>query len=151
MKLYLDTSVFGGYFDEEFKSATRKLFNEIFGKKHTPVISNITIQELEKSPEKVRTLLTKVMNLKIELVQRDDETDLLANNYLKEKVISNKFLIDANHIAIATINRVDVLVSWNFKHMVNLLRIKSYNSVNLKYGYGLIDIRSPLEIINEND
>lgn len=60
-----------------------------------------------------------------------------------------EYLLDAQHIAIATINRVDVLVSWNFKHIVNLRRIHLYNSINLKYGYPLIEIRSPREVINE--
>ena len=62
-------------------------------------------------------------------------------------VIGRGKLVDAEHIAIATINRVDVLVSWNFRHIVNLQKIRGYNSVNLKYGYSLLEIRSPLEVI----
>ena len=85
------------------------------------------------------------------MIDINDEVETLALNYIKEKIISEKYLLDAYHIAAGTINRVDVLVSWNFKHMVNLLKIKSYNSVNLKYGYGLIDIRCPLELVNETD
>lgn len=151
MKIYVDTSVFGGYFDKEFEIPSKKLFKEIFDFKHSLVISAITLQELEKSPEKVKALLDKVLKLNIELIGSDNEVDILASKYIKEKIITEKYLLDAYHIAISTVNRVDVLVSWNFKHMVNLLRIKSYNSVNLKYGYGIIDIRSPLELINETD
>lgn len=147
MKLYLDTSVFGGCFDIEFESSSKKLFKEIFDHEHTVTISNITLNELEKSPDKVRLLLDKVLKYDVELLNIDKEVDLLAKHYIQEKVITEKYLLDAYHIAIGTINKVDVIVSWNFKHMVNILRIKSYNSVNLKYGYGLIDIRSPLEII----
>ena len=62
-----------------------------------------------------------------------------------------KFFEDALHIAIATINKVDVLVSWNFKHIVNINRIRLYNSVNLKSGYSMIDIRSPREILTEKE
>jgi len=151
MKLYIDTSVFGGYYDEEFERGSRKLFKEIFSLEHSIAISNITLNELENAPEKVRLLLDKVLKLDVELLNIDKEVEVLANHYIKEKIVSEKYLLDAFHIAIGTINRVDVIVSWNFKHMVNLIRIKSYNSVNLKYGYGLIDIRSPLEIINETD
>ncbi|NVM02618.1 MAG: hypothetical protein HWN67_09800 [Candidatus Helarchaeota archaeon] len=79
----------------------------------------------------------------------NDEAIELANYYIKEGVVSNKYLIDAQHIAIATINKVDVLVSWNYKHIVNLNRIRLYNSVNLKYGYSLLEIRSPREVVNE--
>ena len=71
----------------------------------------------------------------------------LAGKYITEGVIGRGKLVDAEHIAIATINRVDVLVSWNFRHIVNLQKIRGYNSVNLKYGYSLLEIRSPLEVI----
>lgn len=74
---------------------------------------------------------------------------MLANHYLDENVVSDKYLIDAQHIAIATVNKVDVVVSWNFQHIVNLNKIRSYNGVNLKYGYSLIEIRSPRELIHE--
>lgn len=151
MKLYIDTSVFGGYYDVEFETPSRKLFKEIFNLEHSIAISNITLNELEKSPEKVRLLMNKVLKLDVELLNIDKEVEVLAKHYIKEKIVSEKYLLDAYHIAVGTINRVDVIVSWNFKHMVNILRIKSYNSVNLKYGYGIIDIRSPLEIINEKD
>lgn len=151
MKLYLDTSVFGGYYDDEFSRVTRILFDEILIGKHSILISDITLRELEKSPEKVKSLLAKIKHVDVEFVNGDKNTEHLAKNYISEKVVTEKYFLDAYHIAIATINRVDVLVSWNFKHMVNLLKIKSYNSVNLKYGYGIIDIRSPQEIIDEND
>lgn len=71
----------------------------------------------------------------------------LAKRYIEEGVLGGGKLVDAEHIAIATVNRVDVLVSWNFKHIVNLQRIRGYNSVNLKCGYPLLEIRSPLEVI----
>ncbi len=66
---------------------------------------------------------------------------------MKDKIVTHKYRSDALHIAIATINKVDVLTSWNFKHIVNLSRIRLYNSINLKYGYGQIEIRSPRDIV----
>ena len=76
-----------------------------------------------------------------------EEAVILAKKYSSEGVIGGGKLVDAEHIAIATVYRADVLVSWNFKHIVNLQRIHGYNSVNLKYGYPLLEIRSPLEVI----
>lgn len=76
-----------------------------------------------------------------------EEVVNLAMEYIVEGVIGEGKLVDAEHIAIATLNSVDVLVSWNFRHIVNLQRIRGYNSVNLKYGYPLLEIRSPLEVI----
>ena len=75
--------------------------------------------------------------------------NFLATKYIEEKAISQKFLVYAQHIAMVSINRVDVLVSWNFQHIVNLRRIQLYNATNLKYGYPLIEIRSRREIIDE--
>ena len=75
------------------------------------------------------------------------EAIILSQQYLKEGALTNRFADDALHIALATINKVDALISWNFKHMVNFFRIRQYNAVNLKNGYSMIDIRSPKEII----
>jgi hypothetical protein len=66
---------------------------------------------------------------------------------MDEKIINEKYRSDALHIAVATVSGVDVLVSWNFKHIVNLNRIKLFNSINLKEGYNLLEIRTPLEVI----
>ena len=88
MKLYLDTSVFGGCFDIEFESSSKKLFKEIFDHEHTVTISNITLNELEKSPDKVRLLLDKVLKYDVELLNIDKEVDLLAKHYIQEKVIT---------------------------------------------------------------
>ena len=84
-----------------------------------------------------------------EYVIFDIDAVKLAQAYLREGVITDKYLLDAQHIAIATLSRVDVMVIWNFKHIVNLNRIRLYNSVNLKLGYPMIDIRSPREVLYE--
>ena len=84
----------------------------------------------------------------IEYVELSIEAKQLAEKYLSESVVSKKSKVDAQHIAIATINRADVLVSWNFKHIVNLEKIHGYNAVNLKQGYPMIEIRTPLEVLS---
>ena len=105
--------------------------------------------ELEGAPEDVKDVLHGIPQGSIEYVFLNEESLSLAGTYLKEDVIAENSIADARHIAIATIERVDVLVSWNFKHIVNLNRIHLVNSVNLKLGYPLIEIRSPLEVIYE--
>jgi hypothetical protein len=87
----------------------------------------------------------------IEFIEFTEEANDLANTYLQEGVVSKKSRVDAQHIATATISRVDVLVSWNFKHIVNLERIHGYNSVNLRLGYPILEIRTPIEVIDYED
>lgn len=95
----------------------------------------------------MRELLDKVVSENAELIEADNNARDLADKYLKEKIVTARYKSDALHIAVATIHKVDVMVSWNFKHIVNLNRIRQYNSVNLKYGYSMIEIRSPMEIV----
>lgn len=147
VRLYLDTSVFGGYFDEEFAESTIKLFQEIEKGEHYIVISSAVKEELELAPPKVAGLLAKIPESRIVEVKSNRDVLLLSKKYIDSKVISDKFEMDGLHVAVATIYHVDVIVSWNFKHLVNLNRIRGFNSVNLQMGYRTIDIRTPKEII----
>lgn len=147
MRLYLDTSVIGGYYDPEFSEWTKPLIEDILVGKHIAILSDITILEILSAPKNVNQLLEKLINTNSELITSNEQTDQLASNYLKEGALTRKSTIDAQHIALATLHNVSAVVSWNFKHLVNMDRIRLFNSVNLKYGYGLIDIRSPREVI----
>ncbi len=150
-RIYIDTSVLGGYFDKEFDVATHKLFDEVKKGDYEVVISNITEGELLKAPEKVRTLLND-LNIEYEVLKLTDDAVILAMEYIKENVVGQTSYDDCLHIAIATISRLDVLVSWNFKHIVNIRRIRGYNGINMKNGYPSIEIRSPKDLIDyEND
>ena len=111
------------------------------------VMSDLLDLELLEAPEQVRQLLEKYSADKFERVALTADANQLANAYITEKVVGKTSLEDCRHIALATINRVDVLASWNFKHIVNLDRIKGYNSVNLRLGYPMIEIRSPKDLI----
>ena len=111
------------------------------------VISDITLDELSDAPEIIRNNFKKIPENNIEILISDNETRKLAKQYILEGAVSKKYYEDALHIAIATINQVSVLASWNFKHIVNLDRIRLYNAVNLKNGYPLLEIRSPREIL----
>jgi len=99
------------------------------------VVSDLPDLELINSPQKVRELLYNYSADKFFRVELAEEAIPLANAYISEKVVGKTSLEDCRHIALATINKVDVLASWNFKHIVNLDRIKGYNSVNLKLGF----------------
>ena len=113
------------------------------------VISNITIAELLQAPEQVRTLLGRPALQKAEKVYLNEEAALLAVAYVQDGVVSEANRVDAQHIAIATVHRVDILVSWNFQHIVKLDRIRAFNAVNLKRGYPQLEIRSPREVYYE--
>lgn len=150
-KIYLDTSVFGGYYDAEFEEETQVLFEKIKLGQFRIVYSNTTEDELLEAPEKVQVLLAGMDNaLKIR-VELNEEAVNLADTYLADKVVGRTSRTDCFHIAMATINAVDILISWNFKHIVNVARIRGYNAVNMKLGYPAIDIRSPKEIIYNED
>ncbi|SDF27874.1 hypothetical protein SAMN05421636_1482 [Pricia antarctica] len=151
-RIYIDTSVVGGYFDEEFKEDTCEFFKRLEGNEIIFVVSELLDLELIGAPENVRELLHKYPTDKFERLELTEESIKLADKYIAEKVVGQTSLVDCRHIALATINKVDVLASWNFKHIVNLDRIKGYNSVNLKLGYQMIEIRSPKDLIRyEND
>lgn len=147
-RIYIDTSVVGGYFDEEFKEATQLLFERLENNEIIFVISDLLDLELLNAPMNVRELLHNFSADKFYRVELTEEVIILADTYIFEKVVGQISLEDCRHIALATVSRVDVLASWNFKHIVNLDRIKGYNSVNLKLGYPMIEIRSPKDLIN---
>jgi hypothetical protein len=150
-RIYIDTSVVGGYFDEEFSEVTQGLFNRLENDEIIFVISDLLDLELTGAPQNVRELLYRFTPDKFERVQLTEEAIRLADTYISEKVVGKTSLEDCRHIALATINRVDVLASWNFKHIVNLDRIKGYNSVNYRLGYPMIEIRSPKDLLHYED
>jgi predicted nucleic acid-binding protein len=151
-RIYIDTSVVGGYFDEEFAEDTRKLFDRLEKKDIVFVVSDLLDLELTYAPEKVKQLLHNYSPENFERVNLSQEAIELANTYIVEKVVGRTSLEDCRHIALATISKVDVLASWNFKHIVNLERIRGYNSVNLRKGYQILEIRSPKDLLSyEND
>ncbi|MBI3220951.1 MAG: PIN domain-containing protein [Bacteroidetes bacterium] len=150
-RIYIDTSVVGGFFDEEFKEATHQLFERLKRDEVRFVISDLLELELIQAPKHVSNLLLEYPSDRFERVELTQEIIDLADKYISEKVVGKTSLEDCRHIALATINRVDVLASWNFKHIVNLERIKGYNSVNLRLGYANIEIRTPQELVNYGD
>lgn len=146
-KFYFDTSVFGGVFDKEFEEDTLRLFERVKLGKVICMYSDLTETELGNAPENVRTYFKNLPKENIERVTINTEIIELATKYIEEKVVGKTSFDDCLHIATATLNKVDILVSWNFKHIVNVYRIRGYNSINLRMNYLSLEIRSPKEII----
>lgn len=147
LRVYIDTSVVGGYFDEEFEEATKLFFERIFKKEFLVYFSEVSEAEQSLAPDFVKDLKSKIPIDCYRDLELDEESKELAETYIKENVLGKTSLDYAFHIALATVNRLDVLVSWNFKHIVNYDKIKLFNSINLRLGYPLIEIRSPKEFI----
>lgn len=151
LRIYIDTSVIGGCLDEEFREWSEQLMDEFHGGHKRMVISTLTLRELEQAPAVVRRLLDDFDGGKLEILDLGPPELELAEAYLREGAVGSGCLADAQRIAVATVARVDVIVSWNFKHIVNFRRIQLYYAVNLKQGYGVIDIRSPREVLDEKN
>ena len=150
-RIYLDTSIFGGLYDEEFKEYTEHLFKRIKKSEFEIIYSNVTEQELENAPDRIRGTVGLLPINSTEYVTSDIESANLAKRYIDEGVVGPTSYADCLHIALATIHNANILISWNFKHIVNVVRILGYNSVSIAEGYKPIDIRSPRELINYED
>jgi len=146
-RIYIDTSIVGGFFDVEFDIETKLLFKRLENREVIFVVSDLLDIELERAPDRVKNLLYQYPDDFFERVTLTLEAKELGEQYVKENVVGQTSIEDCYHIAMATINNVDVLASWNFKHIVNFTRIKGYNAVNLKNGYNLLEIRNPKDLI----
>ena len=147
LTLYLDTSIYGGFYDDEFKLWTQTLFQQIFDGEHVVASSSIVLDELESAPERIQSLITRIPKETYRHYEVTTETINLAVDYIRQGVVGKTSYYDCLHIAIATIMEADYLVSWNFKHIVNVIRIRGYNDVNVSNGYRTLEIRSPRDII----
>ncbi|MEI2694053.1 MAG: hypothetical protein V9E90_03200 [Saprospiraceae bacterium] len=147
-RIYIDTSVFGGYFDPEFDMFTRPLFDRIFAEEMILLFSATTQEELFDAPEEVKNLVQKVKTRSTEYLDLNLDIIQLANDYIAHRVVGKTSFADCLHIATASFYHADYLVSWNFKHIVNVNRIIGYNSINIRNGYKPLEIRSPREFIN---
>ncbi len=147
-RLYLDTSVFGGAFDAEegFDVDSRRVIDAIRDGTAELLYSNTVEEEVEEAPERVRALWAAIPTGGKMRVEMTDEVAALSRAYLDAGIVGPQWLGDTLHVATATVARADAIVSWNFKHIVSLNKIKAYNAVNLMQGYGVITILSPREV-----
>lgn len=147
-KIYLDTSVIGGCHDEEFKSWSNGLMKDFQLKNYLPVLSELTFDEINKAPRHVQETLKTLLDYDPEVLEISEPALVLSEKYLKRKILTPKFRDDALHIALASLANVDVLVSWNFRHIVHYDKIRLFNAVNIENGLKSIDIYSPREVTN---
>jgi predicted nucleic acid-binding protein len=147
-RVYIDTSVVGGYFDDEFSEETIPFFERVLKEQIIILVSDLLTAELTRAPEFVKDFLNNLPESSIERVKLTPDAIELADKYIDAKVVGKTSRADCQHIAIATLCKADVLVSWNFKHIVNLDRIRGYNGINYQNGHRMIEIRSPRELTN---
>ncbi|MFV0564829.1 MAG: PIN domain-containing protein [Flavobacteriaceae bacterium] len=149
-RIYIDTSVIGGYYDIEFEAATKKLFERIKNKDFDIFFSEVNETELILAPAYIQEVKSLIPTDCLTFIEMSDEVENLAQTYILEKALGKSSENDAYHIALSSVYRLDCLISWNFKHIVNFDKIKMFNSINMRLGYPLIDIRSPLEFLKDD-
>ncbi|MDH4099722.1 MAG: type II toxin-antitoxin system VapC family toxin [Nitrospirota bacterium] len=149
-RVYADTSVYGGVFDDEFAEASRVFFDMVRTGSFSLCISEVIHKELEVAPTNVNGLFQDMLPL-CQLAEINGNTLELQDAYIREGILSPKWYDDALHVAIATVAECDVIVSWNFKHIVNFQKIPLFNAVNVLNGYKAIAIHSPMEVISYED
>ncbi len=152
IRVYVDTSVIGGCFDPEFEKWSNVLFKNFEDKILVPLTSVVVEKEIEFAPAEVQKKFEGFLKLEPEIIQLNQEILEIRHAYLAKAILKPKFANDLLHIAIATYANADVLVSWNFKHIVRFDKILLYNSANIELGYRQIQIYSPMEVArNEKD
>ena len=145
-RIYVDTSVIGGCFDEEFYLWSNGLMKDFRLGHFIPVLSGAVAIEIEKAPLKVREKYYELVDDGAEIVEVNEEVLKLLNVFRKANVLSERFESDMTHIALATVYQVDILVSWNFQHIVRFDKISQFNNLSQKAGYKPIAIYSPREV-----
>lgn len=150
VRVYADTSVYGGVFDEEFAEESSAFFEEVRRGRFALVLSAVVQEELEQAPERVRDLFQEMLP-RAEAVAVAAEALLLQEAYLQAGILTPRWSDDALHVALATIAGCALIVSWNFRHLVHFEKIPRYNAVNVLHGYTALAIHAPPEVISQTD
>lgn len=146
LRIYIDTSVLGGCFDREFAVWSNGLVLDFRAGRLVPVLSDVTAAEVREAPEAVRELHREMLGLAGGVLPVTPAVVSLVATYRARQILSAKFTADMTHIALATLAEVDALVSWNFKHIVRLEKIRLFNAANVELGYRALNILSPREV-----
>jgi len=149
--VYVDTSVVGGMFDPEFELWTTLFFKAVDEGQYLVALSTVLDYELERAPKHVQEFVNELSPKNYIQIEFGDSAQDLANQYLNAGIVGPSSFTDCRHIATATVNGIDILTSWNFKHIVNLNKITLYNEVNTKAGFGNLEIRTPRELLDYED
>lgn len=146
VRVYADTSVFGGVYDAEFKHPSEVFFEQVRVGSFILSTSALVEKELEVAPERVQTFFQDILSY-CEIITISSEALSLQRAYIKEGIVGERSMDDALHVALSTVSGCKGIVSWNFKHIVHFKKIPLYNAVNILHGYPAIFIHSPLEVI----
>lgn len=146
LRVYVDTSVLGAVFDEEFREPTVSFFAQARAGRFEIVMSALVEDEVAGAPQDVREFHEGVVEY-AEVVTPSRQAILLQQAYLDAGVVTSKWTDDALHVATASVCECDMIVSWNFKHMVHFEKKRKYNAVNALRGYNYVDILTPSEVI----
>jgi hypothetical protein len=149
--VYVDTSVFGGYFDSLYEAATVRFIGMVRDGAFALVTSALVASEVAGAPQCVRDLYDGLLPTTEVVAAAQIEAVDLAQAYLSAGILTPKWQDDAFHVAYASITRCELIVSWNFRHIVNYRKIPAYNAINIARGYGAIAIYSPQEVINDEE
>ena len=147
LRIYVDTSVFGGYYDRVFAKETRSFFRLVRSRRITAVVSDMVVGEISRAPGPVQALLREAIRLGAEESAAGEASVELQEAYLKAGVLARRWEDDAMHVAMATLARADAIASWNFRHLLDPRKTREFNGVNVAMGYGLIAILSPTDIV----
>lgn len=145
-RVYVDTSVIGGCHDAEFSLWSIGLMKDFRLGNLKPVVSSVVDAEIQDAPDKVKETYHELIEVDHEFLDVTDEAVTLADTYVKRGILTSKYAEDALHIALASVANVDVLVSWNFKHIVHFDKIRQFTAINIERGYKPLQIYSPREV-----
>lgn len=154
-KLYLDTSVPSFLFADdspERREVTIQFWDILKLGLYDIVISEVLLTEISRSEiPSALELEDRLSELVVEIVSVNEDIFSLAQKYIDEGIIPQKYQDDALHIALATYNEADAVISWNFKHMVKLKTIRGVNGINKMLGYKELEILTPQSWLQEDD
>ncbi len=147
IRVYVDTSVFGGTQDNEFEKESLLFFEKVAKGEYLVLLSTETLREIRKAPNAVQAIWKKLSDDMVEILTNNAETEELSLKYIEANVLGLASRSDALHVAAATLAGADLVLSWNFKHIVNFNRIRGFNSVNMSLGLRVMTILSPMEVV----
>jgi|SRR5208283_2987509 len=145
-RLYFDSSVIGGYYDPEFEQDSKRVIGYAQDERIVVLMSEVVVQEILKAPARVQEVMFSIPSNTLERIELTSEILSLRDAYLSAQIVSPRWGDDALHVAAATVARADAIVSWNFRHIVRLDKMRAYNQINLSNGYGILTIISPKEV-----
>ena len=148
IRVYADTSVYGGVFDEEFAVPSRRFFDRVREGRFRLVVSALVEDELVLSPIEVREWFG-LFRPDAEAVAIDSDALALRQAYLNAGIVTPQSSNDALHVALATVSGCSLIVSWNFRHIVHYQKVPRYNAVNTLHRRSTLEIRSPSEVIED--